>query len=186
MVRLIQTNLFAKRSLVELFRPPPNSNLRSPQMNLLSWQWLCGTAVDQIPLIPIYRNGINMNLRKILYYFSHYECENCKHVFADKDALYENSVKNFICPKCKHYLEVLRIPDLPLENFTTYFSIIGLCIILILVFFKIYIPNTIKPYLIIFGFFWLISTCYFSFCSKRKSRLKGLVEKTVSHGRSSL
>lgn len=36
MVRLIQTNLFAKRSLVELFNPPPNSNLLSPQMSLLS------------------------------------------------------------------------------------------------------------------------------------------------------
>ena len=36
MIRLIQTNLFAKRSLIELFRPPPNTNLRSPQMSLLS------------------------------------------------------------------------------------------------------------------------------------------------------
>ena len=36
MVRLIQTNLFAKRSLIELFRPPPNSNLSNPQMSLLS------------------------------------------------------------------------------------------------------------------------------------------------------
>jgi len=36
MVRLIQTNLFAKRSLTELFRPPPNPNNRSPQMSLLS------------------------------------------------------------------------------------------------------------------------------------------------------
>jgi len=36
MVRLIQTNLFAKRSLIELFRPPPDINYRSPQMSLLS------------------------------------------------------------------------------------------------------------------------------------------------------
>ena len=51
MIRLIQTNLFAKRSLIELFRPPPNTNLRSPQMSLLSWQWLSGTAVGQSPLM---------------------------------------------------------------------------------------------------------------------------------------
>ena len=36
MVRLIQTNLFAKRSLIELFRPPSNRNFQSPQMNLLA------------------------------------------------------------------------------------------------------------------------------------------------------
>jgi putative transposase len=35
MVRLIQTNLFAKRSLVDLFRPPPSPKIRSPQMSLL-------------------------------------------------------------------------------------------------------------------------------------------------------
>ncbi|GAA6138190.1 IS4-like element ISGsu1 family transposase [Arenicella sp. 4NH20-0111] len=34
MVRLIQTNLFAKRSLIELFNPPPPVR-RSPQMSLL-------------------------------------------------------------------------------------------------------------------------------------------------------
>ena len=36
MVRLIQTNLFAKRSLIELFRPPPDRNFKSPQMSLLA------------------------------------------------------------------------------------------------------------------------------------------------------
>lgn len=35
MVRLIQTNLFAKRNLVELFRPPPDIQIQSPQMSLL-------------------------------------------------------------------------------------------------------------------------------------------------------
>ena len=36
MVRLIQTNLFAKRSLIELFKPPPKPDIQSPQMSLLS------------------------------------------------------------------------------------------------------------------------------------------------------
>ena len=36
MVRLIQTNIFAKRSLVELFRPPPDDNRLSPQMSFLA------------------------------------------------------------------------------------------------------------------------------------------------------
>ena len=35
MIRLIQTNLFAKRSLIELFRPPPVNQNLSPQMSLL-------------------------------------------------------------------------------------------------------------------------------------------------------
>jgi len=36
MIRLIETNLFAKRGLVELFTPPPDKKLRSPQMSLLT------------------------------------------------------------------------------------------------------------------------------------------------------
>ena len=36
MIRLIQTNLFAKRSLVELFKPPPDSNFLSPQMSFMT------------------------------------------------------------------------------------------------------------------------------------------------------
>lgn len=36
MVRLIQTNLFAKRSLIELFKPPPDIQTQSPQMSLLA------------------------------------------------------------------------------------------------------------------------------------------------------
>ena len=36
MVRLIQTNIFAKRSLIELFRPPPNNNIPSAQMSFLT------------------------------------------------------------------------------------------------------------------------------------------------------
>ena len=34
MARLIQTNLFAKRSLIELFKPPPDLHHPSPQMGL--------------------------------------------------------------------------------------------------------------------------------------------------------
>jgi len=36
MIRLIQTNLFAKRCLVELFKPPPKRINASPQMRLLT------------------------------------------------------------------------------------------------------------------------------------------------------
>ena len=35
MVRLIQTNIFAKRSLIELFKPPPDNNIPSAQMSFL-------------------------------------------------------------------------------------------------------------------------------------------------------
>jgi transposase len=36
MVRLIQTNIFARRNLIELFRPPPDNNIPSPQMSFLA------------------------------------------------------------------------------------------------------------------------------------------------------
>ena len=36
MIRLIHTNLFAKRSLIELFRPPPDDDISSPQMSFLA------------------------------------------------------------------------------------------------------------------------------------------------------
>ena len=35
MARLIHLNVFAKRDLIELFKPPPDRTIRSPQMRLL-------------------------------------------------------------------------------------------------------------------------------------------------------
>jgi len=35
MIPLIETNLFAKQGLVELFRPPPDRKFRGPQISLL-------------------------------------------------------------------------------------------------------------------------------------------------------